>query len=235
MCIDTACVYYQVGGSVRDELLGLKSKDIDYTVVAPSYEAMKLDLICRDAEIFLEKPEYLTIRAKVASMGGACDFVLARKDGFYYDGRHPESVTVGTIHDDLSRRDFTINAIAKDGTGSLIDPYNGVKDIKGRVVRCVGSAEQRFSEDGLRMLRAIRFSITKEMSLDAQIVKCLSSKMFWEPRLNGVSVERIREELYKCFSFSTPRTLGIFDFYKSLRNHLFETSNLWLRPTLESH
>lgn len=233
MCIETRAVYYQVGGSVRDELLGLKSKDIDYTVEAPSYGAMKLDLLCRDAEIFLEKPEYLTIRAKVESMGGACDFVLARKDRAYYDGRHPESVELGTILDDLARRDFTVNAIARSGDGTLIDPHGGLKDIKGKVIRCVGSAEQRFSEDGLRMLRAIRFSITKEMSLDHNITRCLGLRSFWEPRLNGVSVERMREELHKCFSFSTPRTLGVFDLYRSLRNHLFETTNLWLKPTLE--
>lgn len=233
MCIDTKAVYYQVGGSVRDEFLGLKSKDIDYTVVAPSYEAMKLDLICRDAEIFLEKPEYLTIRAKVVSMGGACDFVLARRDGNYWDGRHHESVEPGTILDDLARRDFTVNAIAKAADGTIIDPHDGVRDIKGRTIRCVGSAESRFSEDGLRMLRAIRFSITKDMSLDFNITKCLGSRSFWEPRLVGVSVERVREELHKCFSHSTTRALCTFDFYRSLRNYLFETS-LWLKPTLES-
>lgn len=233
MCIDTKAKYYQVGGSIRDELLGLKSKDIDYTVEAPSYEAMKLDLICREADIFLEKPEYLTIRAKVPSMGGTCDFVLARRDGAYYDGRHPESVTPGSIYDDLARRDFTINAMARDLHGTLIDPHGGERDCKGRVIRCVGTPEQRFSEDGLRMLRAIRFAITKEMVLETRIVECLNKPSFWEPRLKGVSVERIREELLKCFQHDTYRTLTTFDMYRQLRNYLF-TGKLWLRPTLEA-
>ena len=151
--------FYQVGGSVRDDLLGFPSKDIDYSVEAPSFEAMKSEIVNRGGEIFLEKPEYLTIRANVPNMG-ACDYVLCRKDGAYYDGRRPESVEIGTIRDDLARRDFTVNAMAINEDGELIDPHGGKVDLLHKTLRCVGNAHERFSEDYLRMLRAIRFCIT---------------------------------------------------------------------------
>ena len=225
---------YKVGGCVRDSLLGVKSKDIDYSVEAPSFEAMYEAIKMLGAEIFLEKPEYFTIRAKWRD--DAADFVLCRKEGSYYDGRHPSSVEVGTIYDDLARRDFTVNAMAQvvdDPNGTIIDPHGGMRDLQSRMIRCVGSAGERFTEDGLRMLRAIRFSITKDFILDSDIIALLINRSFWEPRLGGVSIERIREELHKCFIHNTPRTLATFDLYRSLRGYLFTTGGLWLKPTLE--
>lgn len=224
--------FYQVGGSVRDELLGLKSKDIDYAVEAPSFDAMKEAVLGAGGEIFLEKPEYLTIRARVGDV--TADYVLCRKDGFYYDGRHPDTVTPGTIYDDLARRDFTVNAMAKDGD-IILDPHGGMKDIRGRIIRTVGKAEDRFSEDGLRMLRALRFSITKDMSLDGEIVRALSNPGFYEAKLKGISIERVREEFDKMFRFSTYWTLIRLDMYRNFRNYLFGKlyDTLWLKPTLE--
>ncbi len=99
---------YLVGGSIRDQLLGLKSKDLDYAVEAGSYEEMR-DYIKENGKIFLETPEYLTIRAHLKN-GEPADFVLCRKDGEYSDGRRPDKVTPGTLYDDLARRDFTVNA-----------------------------------------------------------------------------------------------------------------------------
>lgn len=120
--------FYQVGGSVRDSFIGLKSKDIDYAVEAPSFDAMREAIKERGGEIFLETPQFLTIRANVPGMG-ACDYVLCRKDGEYVDGRRPETVTAGTILDDLARRDFTMNAIAIAEDGTILDPFDGRKDI----------------------------------------------------------------------------------------------------------
>src|SRR5689334_19330699 len=96
---------YKVGGYVRDQVLGLKSKDIDYAVEAESYDAMKNHLIEKGAKIYLEQPQYFTIRGKLNDEDA--DFVLCRKEGKYSDGRRPDTVEIGTIYDDLARRDFT--------------------------------------------------------------------------------------------------------------------------------
>lgn len=222
--------FYQVGGSVRDELMGLKSKDIDYAVEASSFDEMRAAILARGGEIFLETPQYLTIRARVPDLG-ACDFVLCRKDGAYSDGRHPDSVEVGTILDDLARRDFTVNAIAKTEQGEYEDPYDGISDIEDRVLQCVGKAEDRFTEDGLRMIRAIRFQVTKNFDTQG-MDHLLKDYTFFAPRLAGVSNERIREELAKMFEANTPLALDLLNYYDGLRNYIFR-DKLWLKPTLE--
>ena len=103
--------FFYVGGCVRDSLLGQKAKDIDIVCLAPSYRDMRDYLLNCGCQIFVEKPEFFTIRAKHPTLGYA-DFSLCRKDGFYSDGRRPDNVEIGTLFDDLSRRDATINAIA---------------------------------------------------------------------------------------------------------------------------
>lgn len=225
--------FYQVGGSVRDELLGVKSKDIDYAVEAESFDAMREAVLARGGEIFQEAPKYFTIRAKVPNLG-ACDFTLCRRDGDYKDGRHPETVGVGTIQEDLARRDFSINAIAKREDGTLVDPFRGVDHLRMRLLTCVGSPVARFTEDGLRMVRALRFIITKGLEPDVMISACLRSEMFFEERMRGVSVERVRDELYKCFYYDTPHTLGVLAKYPEFAKHLFYVSPLWLEPTLRA-
>lgn len=226
---------YQVGGAVRDGLMGVPSKDIDYAVEAPNFDWMYEALKMLGVEIFegAAKPEFFTIRGKWN--GVASDFVLCRKDGHYKDGRHPEGVTVGTIYDDLARRDFTVNAMALDQDKNLIDPFKGQVDLKGKVLRCVGKPEDRFTEDGLRILRAVRFSITKGFALDYLITNLLCQPAFFSTKLDSVSTERVREELFKCFSFSTLDTLNFFDRFRTFRNFLFKHKDgLWLRPTQEA-
>lgn len=224
---------YEVGGSIRDSLLGLRSKDRDFCVIAPSYEVMKNHIIEQGGEIFLEKPEYFTIRCKLEPYG-ASDFVLGRKEGYYNDGRRPSEVTVvDTIEEELSRRDFTVNAMARDEEGSLIDPFGGEKDLLYfNVIRCVGKAKERFTEDSLRMLRAIRFAITKQMILDKEIEKCLQDPEMVN-LLKNVSVERVREELFKCFHHDTELTLQMWEKFPLIQDYVFEHTNLWLKPTLE--
>lgn len=225
-----AVKYYLVGGSVRDELLGINSKDKDYSVVCSSYASMISDIQRRGGEIFLENPEYLTVRAKVPQLG-ACDFVMCRKDGSYIDGRRPEEVIPGTLHDDLARRDFTVNAIAKDEAGQIIDPFGGQSDLRKRLLRCVGNAEDRLSEDFLRLLRAVRFSITKNLIIDGEICRCLNNRRFRDG-LMKVSVERVREELDKCFKHDTIKTLQVLRHF-DLEEVVF-ARGLRLFPTLKS-
>lgn len=234
---------FEVGGCVRDELLGVKSKDIDFTVVLSPEEVgidnpfvvMRNELKRRGFKIFLETKEFLTIRAqfprydRFAGLVGAerrnltADFVLARREGEYTDGRRPDKVEVGDLMDDLRRRDFTMNAIAKDGEGNLIDPFGGQKDIEAKMITAVGSAHERFEEDALRMMRAVRFKVTKGFSLHHDIMQALHNKDLLE-RLGNISDERIMDELNKALRFNTLRTLQVLDEYKDLREVLFSGS-----------
>ncbi len=225
--------FYEVGGSVRDKLLGIPSKDLDLICLGPrTFEEMEAALISQGAEIFVSKPEYYTIRCKLPKIG-PCDVALARVDGSYSDGRRPDSVSLaGSVEQELSRRDFTCNAIAKDpDTNQLIDPFDGQKDIERKLLRCVGSATQRFTEDSLRLLRAIRFSITKGFDLDDSIVWCLRDDFFVR-MLKNVSEERIFEEMGKCFQYNTLLTLVYLETYPKLRTQIF-SGRLWLKPTME--
>lgn len=220
--------FYKVGGFVRDFLMGRQSKDIDYAVEAPSYEAMR-DHIAQHGKIWQERPQFFTVRAKLN--GEDCDYVLCRKEGFYSDGRRPDSVEMGTIFDDLARRDFTVNAIAMNEVGALIDPHNGRKDIEAGILRCVGVAYDRFSEDSLRLIRAIRFAVTKNLHIDFDIQHCLSNDTLLD-KLENCSIERMYEELVKSFTFNTMRTLDLLNVHYKLRDRLFAGGDLYLTPTL---
>lgn len=233
---------FEVGGCVRDALLGIQSKDIDFTVVANGgWDEMRAFLIDAGFTIWLEQPEYLTIRAKFPDdykltsgtdvKGLTADFVLARKEDQYTDGRRPDLVTPGTLEDDLRRRDFTVNALAKGEDGTIIDLFGGMDDLQQRRLRCVGSAEDRFREDSLRALRAIRFAVTKGMSMDAGLVTALDSTWL-PPLLASVSVERRREELLRAFKHDTLRTLELLSRYDKVMQATF-TDGLWLSPSLQ--
>ena len=225
---------FQVGGSVRDMILDTKSKDIDYAVEASSWEEMR-EYINSKGKIFLETPQYLTIRAHVVNLGDA-DFVLCRKDGNYSDGRRPDSVEIGTLEDDLARRDFTMNAIAIDmSNGLVIDPYDGRKDIEAKVIRCVGNPYDRFNEDALRMLRAIRFAITKNMALDILVENALHDDSLLELLQNKISADRKKDELFKMFKFDSWESMLTLIRFPGLFNVLFKRSSptIWLEPTLK--
>jgi tRNA nucleotidyltransferase/poly(A) polymerase len=204
---------------------------MDFAVEAPSFDAMRAEIERRGGVIFLEKPEYLTIRARVPKWGAA-DFVLCRKDGSYYDGRRPETVEPGTLMDDLARRDFTMNAIAMTEDGEYIDPFDGRKHIEEGVIYCVGSAEERFAEDYLRMLRALRFAVTKNMRLSQEIIQCLINPVL-AGKIEDVAIERVREEMLKAFRHDTSQTLMLLEDFRHVKHAVFG-STLWLKPTLEA-
>jgi tRNA nucleotidyltransferase/poly(A) polymerase len=204
---------YLVGGTVRDSLLGLQSKDLDYTYVADNtksidsaYSEMKEYMLSEGFNIFLETPDCLTIRAKFPDhsehKGLVGDFVLARKElGYSADSRKPIVVS-GTLENDLSRRDFTINAIAQcTKTGELIDLFNGQQHLKDKVLVTPLDPMVTLLEDSLRVIRALRFSVTLGFKLDSQLdraIWCHSHKLA-ERTKETVSSERIREELSKAF------------------------------------
>lgn len=225
---------YVTGGYVRDAILDIESKDIDIACEASSFEEMLEWVEKTHDKVFLINPEFFTIRA-LYEKGDARDYVLCRKDGKYSDSRHPDTVEAGSIYDDLSRRDFTIGAMAINlKSGSLIDPHGGVADLERRLLRAVGSARARFKEDPLRILRAIRFAITKGLTLDPEIIIILHSPQ-WAKEIKTVSVERIREEIYKCFKFDTAKTLFFLNEHCSNEfvEVIFQENVLWLKPTLE--
>lgn len=211
--------FYAVGGSVRDELLGLRVKDHDFTVVVDGTddieEAWNLLLSHLDDngyETFLAQREYLTARARFPRGHPyshlTADFVLAREEGRYFDGRRPEWVKPGTLEQDLARRDFTVNSLAKDERGEIIDLFDGMTDLHYRQLRFVGDPMDRLREDGLRILRAIRFKITKDFIFHGSIWDAMENPEV-PTLLGGVSVERRREELERCFQHDTLGTLDL--------------------------
>jgi len=222
--------YYKVGGCVRDELLGVRSKDIDFAVEADSYEAMRDDIIARGYTIFQERPEFLSIRARHTELGGV-DFTLCRKEGFYSDNRHPDIVTVGSIYDDLARRDFTVNAIAKTEDGRYIDPHLGTVDLAHMTLKCVGSAKDRFTEDPLRILRAMRFNIIRGFKLNSEIEYMLYS-YDTAYSLKTLPKERIYEELMKCFQHDSWATLKFLEEHPRILRVIFNEMGLGLVPTI---
>lgn len=222
--------YYIVGGYLRDEMLGVRSKDLDFAVEAPSYEAMREDILAKDMIIYQERPEYLAIRGRHPKFGGV-DFTLCRKDGLYKDYRHPNTVEIGTIYDDLARRDFTVNAMARDESGLLIDPYGGVDDLHRNILRCVGSADARFGEDALRLLRAVRFHLVRGFALDPQIALSLMDTTI----LNGlkkIPVERAYEELKTCFEHDSYKTMQFLRSHWKLEQVIFKDLGLELSPRI---
>lgn len=209
---------YLVGGIVRDMLLGLKPKDHDFTVVLPQdivcpFEYMRFKLEERGVEIFVETPEFLTIRGRFSKddeefPGIAADFVLARKDSAGSDGRRPDFVEPGTLLDDLARRDFTVNAMAMEKDGTLIDYYSGQEDLENRTLRFVGDPMTRIREDALRVMRAYRFVVTKGFTLDYIAREAIMSKEVPD-LLSKISEDRRAEELSKMFRFDTLKSLDV--------------------------
>lgn len=220
---------FLVGGVVRDELMGIPSNDWDFSVEAASFDAMRAELESQGFKIWLENPEFLTIRARGPkdwsfaglSLGGqTADFVMARKDGHYTDGRRPDEVIPGTLMDDLSRRDFCMNAIAKTVDGVIIDPFRGQEDIRLRVIRTVGKPEDRLGEDALRGLRALRFSVTKDFRIHPDLHNFIQTRAFADS-LRSVSKERQREEVEKMFKHSTIRAMEVFNAFHRVRDAVF--------------
>ncbi len=191
---------YVVGGCVRDSVLGKQPDDWDITTNALPLEVKALFRRTVDTGL-----QHGTITVMRGSEG--YEVTTYRTDGKYSDGRHPDKVTfVPCLEEDLKRRDFTINAMAYNDRDGLIDMFGGMKDLEDGVIRCVGKAEERFSEDALRMLRAVRFAAKLGYTLDRDVydsIKKLSGT------LSLVSAERITTELIKLLTSDHPEMIKI--------------------------
>lgn len=222
---------YIVGGCVRDSILGRTPHDYDICTSATPSEMLE---IFKDKKIIETGLQHGTVTVVVN--GEPYEITTYRIDGIYSDNRRPDTVTfTDKLVEDLRRRDFTINAMAYNDEEGLIDPFNGMEDIKYKKISCVGRAEDRFGEDALRILRAIRFAAQLEFTImpgtDWEIHKQYKN-------LENISIERINSEfckiassddfcvellLYKdVFSLFIPELKDMFDFPQNNPWHIWD-------------
>lgn len=229
---------YFVGGCVRDVLMGKQPKDIDVTTNAFPWEVQKL--FPRHVDTGLKHGT-----VTVMENGEGFEVTTYRIDGKYEDGRHPTEVTYTTsLTEDLSRRDFTMNAIAYDPiTEEYSDPFHGREDIQNGIIRAVGSPKARFMEDPLRVMRGLRFSIkygfmieenTKKAMLDPEVLQKLS---------DCISKERITEEMRKILTCGNPVRDKFMEFQDVIKTILPEITpcigrnqnNAWHKHDVYEH
>lgn len=181
---------YMVGGCVRDGIMGRNCHDIDITTNALPQQILE---VFRDYRVIPTGIKHGTVT--VLCGGSPFEITTYRIDGEYSDHRRPDKVEfTSDITADLARRDFTVNAIAMDKNGSIIDPFGGKDDIEAGVIRCVGEPEKRFTEDALRIMRAVRFSSQLGFTIDEATAEAVHRM---RDDLKKISRERIREELDK--------------------------------------
>ncbi len=181
---------YIVGGCVRDCVMGVEPQDYDLCTNALPQKILE---IFNDDEIVDAGLKHGTVG--VIKNHNVYEITTYRIDGEYSDGRHPDSVLfTSLLSEDLRRRDFTINAMAYNPKTGLVDIYGGQDDIKNGVIRCVGNAKERFEEDALRILRAIRFASRFNFEIDSETAYEMHRQF---PSIDNVSIERICTEFTK--------------------------------------
>lgn len=204
-----------VGGCVRDTLLHRRPNDWDVATAAPP-EAV--------TELF-ERTVPTGIRHGTVTVlygGSACEVTTYRVEGAYSDHRRPDSVRfTSRLEEDLSRRDFTINAMAMDASLAITDPFGGREDLSRRLIRCVGDARERFTEDSLRMLRAVRFAAQLDFALDSAALEAIAG---CAPLCSALSPERVAAELRAVLASRDPdmvwlmADLGLLNAWLTPRN-----------------
>ncbi|GFI71905.1 CCA-adding enzyme [Clostridiales bacterium] len=206
---DNGCKAYAVGGCVRDYLLGKPEKDIDITTSAKP-ETVEEILKQNNIKVIETGLQHGTVTAVLN--GENYEITTFRKDGEYKDNRRPESVSfVDDVKEDLSRRDFTINAMAYNHKEGIVDLFGGKKDIDNKVIRAVGNADLRFKEDALRIMRALRFSATLCFDIEESTKKAIFDNMYL---LDNIAKERIFTELKKLLAGDN--ALQVLDAYKEV-------------------
>lgn len=218
---------YLVGGCVRDMLMGAYAHDYDITTSATPSEMIKVFEKYRTIETGIRHGT-LTVIINDESL----EITTYRIDGEYKDNRHPENVTFSrNLKDDLSRRDFTINALVYNEDEGVMDLFGGKEDIKNKVIRAIGEKEKRFTEDALRILRAVRFSSTLGFEIEKEtknaMIKCA-------PLLHNIAGERIKAEMEKFLLGKNVKN-AILENYEILaelipeigKMHKFDQKNKW--------
>lgn len=193
-------VAYLVGGCVRDMALGVRPHDWDICTGALPEQVMEVFPGALPTGL---KHGTVTVRINSRSV----EVTTFRSEENYADHRHPETVRfVGELTTDLSRRDFTINAMALSPDGLIMDPFGGLTDLEHRCIRCVGSPELRFEEDALRMFRALRFSARLDFTIEEATLAAIGKKAHLA---SALAAERIRDEVEKTLLTPRPETVGL--------------------------
>ena len=191
---------YAVGGCIRDSLLSRSPDDWDITTCAKPEETKALFERTIDTGI-----QHGTVT--VMRRGRGYEVTTYRVDGEYEDGRHPKEVTfTASLEEDLKRRDFTVNAMAYNEKDGLVDLFGGRQDLERGIIRCVGEADERFEEDALRIMRAVRFSAQLGFVIEERTREAIRGHA---ERLRQVSAERIQVELTKLLTSPNPDFLRI--------------------------
>ncbi|MBQ8230715.1 MAG: CCA tRNA nucleotidyltransferase [Lachnospiraceae bacterium] len=189
---------YAVGGCIRDSILGRVPDDWDITTSATPQQVKRLFRRTIDTGI-----QHGTVTVMLDREG--FEVTTYRIDGKYEDGRHPTEVTfTPNLEEDLKRRDFTINAMAYNEQTGLVDLFGGIQDIEAGIIRCVGDARARFTEDALRIMRAIRFAAQLGYRIEGETREAISELA---PNLRQISAERIQVELTKLVNSAHPETM----------------------------
>lgn len=189
---------YGVGGCVRDSILNRKPEDWDITTSAKPEQVKRIFRRTVDTGI-----EHGTVTVLIGKDG--FEVTTYRVDGLYEDGRHPKEVTfTSRLEEDLKRRDFTINAMAYNDDERLVDAFGGMRDLNYHLIRCVGDPKERFSEDALRILRAVRFSAQLAFPIEPETAEAIKSLA---PNLEKISAERIQAELVKLLVSDHPERI----------------------------
>lgn len=206
---------FAVGGCVRDSILGKEPKDWDITTSALPEETKALFKRTLDTGI---KHGTVTIMIK----GTGYEVTTYRVDGKYEDGRHPSEVTfTASLKEDLRRRDFTINAMAYNDESGVVDCFGGVCDLNGQIIRCVGNPTERFTEDALRMLRAVRFSAVLNFDIHDDTLSAIATLA---SSITKISRERIQVELEKLIMSDHPEKISLL-YNTKLIHWIFEENS----------
>lgn len=239
---------YLIGGYIRDALMKKESKDKDYSFVFEDvdysidvhtyFDEMHDILEKRGVRIYQRWEDAFIIRGRYEDED--VDFVMARRETYPDPNTRQPLVTIGNLHDDLERRDFTVNSMAVEegheiSHKNLIDPFGGRYDLMERTLNCTVSLDKSFRDDGLRLIRALRFMVTKNFKVSPNLHNAMftDDTTYYEVLSKHVSVDRINEELSKMFKYDTVRSLKILNLIKQNNLSRFFENGLWLKPTTE--
>jgi tRNA nucleotidyltransferase (CCA-adding enzyme) len=186
---------YICGGAVRDYFIGKIPKDYDVITSATPQQVKEIFFRTIDTGI-----KHGTVTVIID--GNTVEVTTLRKDGTYKDNRHPEEVMfTDSLKEDVSRRDFTVNAMAVDLYGKMYDYYGGLHDLKDKIIKCVGNSDKRYKEDALRMMRAIRFSSVLGFTIEKETLNSITKNAYL---IKNISNERIKDELCKILVSDNP-------------------------------